>query len=134
MYTCITTQFSNALRTACTVDKIHKHHTALFPPSDSHLQSLSVLQTVFYKKAPPKHEEWIYFPKTKPGLSSKPSLGFSQSHRKLIHDKHCSCIPPLHYFGWWGCREVLLESPWVLFKFTILHSIKIRTIFTQVKN
>lgn len=127
MYTCLNTQLSNALCTACNMDKIHEIHIALFPPSEGQLQNLSVLQTAFYKIAPPKHKEWTYLPKTKP-------RGFPQSHRKLIHDEYCSCKPPLHCLGWWRWREVRLESPWILSKFTILRSIKIRTILTQVKN
>lgn len=99
---------------------------------------------LFFHQLKATSKAWVHYKqcsirkplaKTRNGHTSpKPSLGFSQSHRKLIYDEHCSCIPPLHYLGWWRCRKVLLESPRILFKFTILHSITIRTIFTQVKN
>jgi len=72
VYTCLNTQLSNGPCTAFTVEKIHEIHTALFPPSEGHLQSLSALQTGFYKKAPSKHKEWRYLPKTKPRLFPKP--------------------------------------------------------------
>lgn len=47
--------------------------------------------------------------------SPKSSLGFFPRHRKSIHGEHCSCKPPLRYLGWRRWREVLLESPWVVF-------------------
>lgn len=103
------------------MDRIHGIHTTLSSLTEGHLQSLSALQTAFYMKPLTNTRNRHTF--------LKPSLVFSQSHKKLMHDEHCSCKPPLHYMGQWRWRGVVLESPRFLSKFTILHSIKNQNYF-----